>query len=86
MIVATAALISPKPSGLNIQQIAPPMIPSMLLSSSISGSKASEPLTTPNTDPAQMMIEDSRMMVPAFLMNDQPRSHIERSTFPTVGQ
>ena len=29
---------------------------------------------------------DSRMMVPAFLMKDQPRSHMERRTLPTVGQ
>ena len=28
---------------------------------------------------------DSRMMVPAFLMKDQPRSHMLRSTVPTVG-
>ena len=26
------------------------------------------------------------MMVPAFLMKDQPRSHMERSTLPRVGQ
>ena len=26
------------------------------------------------------------MIVPAFLMNDQPRSHIERSTLPSVGR
>ena len=29
---------------------------------------------------------ESRMIVPAFLMNDQPRSHIERSTLPIVGR
>ena len=29
--------------------------------------------------------EDSRMIVPAFLINDQPRSHIERITLLTVG-
>ena len=28
---------------------------------------------------------DSKMMVPAFLMNDQPRSHMLRRTFITVG-
>ena len=32
-----------------------------------------------------MMVE-SRMMVPAFLMNAQPRSHMLRRTLPTVGQ
>ena len=26
------------------------------------------------------------MTVPAFLMKDQPRSHMERSTLPTVGK
>ena len=29
---------------------------------------------------------ESRITVPAFLIKDQPRSHIERSTLPTVGQ
>ena len=29
---------------------------------------------------------ERRMMVPAFLMKDQPRSHIERRTLPTVGR
>ena len=29
---------------------------------------------------------DIRMIVPAFLMKDQPRSHILLNTLPTVGQ
>ena len=29
---------------------------------------------------------ERRMTVPAFFMKDQPRSHIERRTFPTVGR
>jgi hypothetical protein len=35
---------------------------------------------------SDITMEDSRMIVPAFLMKDQPRSHIERRTFVTVGQ
>ena len=34
----------------------------------------------------QTRIVDSRMIVPAFLMKDQPRSHMERRTLPSVGQ
>ena len=33
-----------------------------------------------------MTMEESRIIVPAFLMKDQARSHMERSTLPTVGQ
>ena len=35
--------------------------------------------------PYERKIVEMRMIVPAFLMNDQPRSHIERRTLPTVG-
>ena len=40
----------------------------------------------PKQEPAQMTMEESRMMVPAFFMKDQPLSHMLRSTLPTVGQ
>ena len=43
------------------------------------------PSTQPKNDVNQTKIVERRMIVPAFLMNDQPRSHIERSTLPTVG-
>ena len=86
MMVAMVAVASPKPSGAKIQQIALPITPRMLLSSSISASNPNEPSTVPKQEPAQMMIEEIRIIVPAFLMKDQPRSHMERSTLPTVGQ
>ena len=34
----------------------------------------------------QTTIVDKRMMVPAFLIKDQPLSHMLLNTFPTVGQ
>ena len=86
IIVAMVALMLPKPSGWNSQQIAPPMAPRMLSSSSISVSKTNEPSMTPNTEPAQITMEASRMIVPAFLMNELARSHMLRSRLPTVGQ
>ena len=41
---------------------------------------------TPKRERNQMTIVESRMIVPAFLMNDQPRSHMDRRTLPRVGQ
>ena len=34
----------------------------------------------------QTTIVERSIMVPAFFMNDQPRSQVERRTFLTVGQ
>ena len=44
------------------------------------------PSTHPKYDKNQMIIVERRMIVPAFLMNDQPRSHMERKRFPIVGR
>ena len=85
-MVAIAALILPNPSGAKIQQIAPPMIPKILLSSSISGSNTNAPSTNPKTEPAHIRIDERRIIVPAFLINELARSHMERNTFPAVGQ
>ena len=85
-MVATVALILAKPKGEKIQQMAPPMMPRMLFSSSISASNMKLPSTTPKQEPAQITMEASRMMVPARLMKDQPRSHMDRRTLPTVGR
>lgn len=83
--MAIAAFILPKPRGAKIQLIAPPIIPRTLFSSGISESNMNLPFDTPNTEPAQTIIEASKITVPAFLIKDQPRSHIERSKFLTVG-
>ena len=66
--------------------IALPTTPSRLSSSSISEPNTKLPPSgKPKCDPAQIIIDERRIIVPAFLMNDQPRSHIERRIFPTVG-
>ena len=44
-----------------------------------------EPSTQPKKEVNQTKMVDRVMMVPAFLIKDQPRSHMERSTLPTVG-
>ena len=44
-----------------------------------------EPSTKPKKLRNQMTMVDSKMMVPAFLMKDQPRSHMEWNRVPTVG-
>ena len=43
------------------------------------------PLTDPNADRNQMIIEETTMTDPALLMKDQPLSHVARSTPPTFG-
>ena len=45
-----------------------------------------EPLIQPKKEVNQTTIVESRMIVPAFLMNDQPRSQVDRSTFFSVGR
>ncbi len=83
--VATVAWALSKPSGANIHLIPFPSIPSTLFSSSISTSNPNLPPTAPNLDPAQITIVARRMMVPAFLIKEAPRSHILRNTLETVG-
>ena len=86
IIVAIVAVASPNPRGAKIQQIALPIIPRILLLSSISVLNPNEPSTIPKEEPAQMIIDARRIIVPALLMKDQPRSHIERRIEPTVGR
>ena len=43
------------------------------------------PSTVPKRDRNHTAIVDMSMIEPAFLMNDQPRSHIERRTLLSVG-
>ncbi len=43
------------------------------------------PSTIPKLDVNQIKMVDRRITVPAFLIKDQPRSHMLLSTFPTVG-
>ena len=83
---AVAACQVPKPSGRNRNANGIPILASIEYSSSSSASIRKEPSTTPKKERNQITMVESRMMVPAFLMNDQPRSHIERSTLPTVGR
>ena len=83
VIEATAACQVPQPSGAKIQAIALPIAARMLLSIS---TMPKEPSAHPNEEVNQTRIVASRITVPAFLINDHPRSHMERSTLPTVGQ
>ena len=80
---ATAACQVPQPSGVKIQAIALPMTARMLLSIS---TMPKEPFSQPKEEVNHTKMVASRITVPAFLMKDQPRSHMERSTLPTVGQ
>ena len=86
VIEATVACQVPQPSGAKIQAMAPPMPARIewLISSSASIRKL--PSTTPKKLRNQTRIVESRIMVPAFLIKDQPRSHMDRSTLPTVGR
>lgn len=67
MIVAIVALALPNPSGANIHLIPFPICPNILSASSISGWKPN-PLSHPNTEPAQITIDERRIIVPAFLI------------------
>ena len=86
IMVATVALILPNPNGAKIQQSELPTMPSTLLSRSISALKEKVLFTIPKRELAQITIEESSIMVPAFFTNDHTRSHMERSAFSTVGQ
>ena len=83
VIVATADFQSPQPSGAKIHAMPLQIIerkPSLK-----SSTMPKRPSAKPKLEVNQMKMVDSRMMVPAFLMKDQPRSHMLLSTFPTVG-
>ena len=83
MMVATLDCQGPKPNGLKMGAIAPPMAARML--ASISSTIRNAPSTTPKLFRNHMRMLDARIMVPAFLMKDQPRSHMLRSTFIAPG-
>ena len=83
---ATVACQVPNPSGAKIQAITLPTLARMDISSSSSSSIRKTPSTVPKRLRNHTRIVDSRMMVPAFLIKLQPRSHMDRSTLPSVGQ
>ena len=83
VIAATADFQSPQPSGAKIHAIPLPIAarkPSLR-----SSTMPKRPSAMPKLEANQMKMVDKRMIVPAFLMKDQPRSHMLLSTFPTVG-
>ena len=82
---ATAIFQLPQPSGAKIGAITPPIAAKILLSNCSASNIVKLPSTQPNPCKNQSTMVESKMMVPAFLMKDQPRSHMLRSTFPTVG-
>ena len=71
---------------MNIHAAALPITARIDLSISLSSSIRNEPSTTPKYVVNQTNIVERRIIVPAFLMKDRPRSHVERRTFLTVGQ
>ena len=83
---ATAACQLPQPRGLKIHASTPPMAARMEQPISSSESIRKLPSTKPKKLVNQTKMVDSRMMVPAFLMKLQPRSHMLRSTFRAVGR
>ena len=83
---ATVACQLPQPRGAKIQAMALPTRARMEYSISSSDSIRKAPSTQPKKVRNQTRMVESRMMVPAFLMKDQPRSHMERSTLDRVGQ
>ncbi len=86
MMVAMAAVASPKPRGRKIHLMPLPKTPSTLSDSSSSVLNPRPPFTMPKQDPAQIRMEESKIMVPAFLIKEYPLSHMLLSTFPAAGQ
>ena len=82
-MVATAPCQFPQPSGTKITQIAEPMAARIL---SFISTMPKLPSAQPKFEANHTRIVASRIMVPAFLMKDQPRSHMEWSRLPAVGQ
>ena len=84
VIAATAAFQSPHPRGAKIQAKDLPIaerIPSLK-----SSTMPKWPSTKPKLEANHTTMVESRITVPAFLMKDQPLSHMLRSTLLTVGQ
>ena len=84
-----------QPSGAKIHAIAEPTFARTHSAWAVSRAAPSNPskssipkvpLLHPKFIKNHKTIVDNRIIVPAFLMKDHPRSHMLRSTFPTVGQ
>ena len=82
---ATDIFQSPQPRGANSGAITEPIEARILLSNCSASSMPKEPSTQPKLMKNHSTMVDNRMMVPAFLIKDQPRSHMLRRTLPTVG-
>ena len=82
---ATAIFQSPQPRGANNGAITPPIAARILLSSCSSSSIANFPSIQPNPCKNQRTIAESSIIVPAFLINDQPLSHMLLKILDTVG-
>ncbi len=85
VMAATADFQSPQPRGRKSHANVFPIAAKILLSISIWSSIRKLPSTHPKNVVNHTKIVDSIMMVPAFLIKDQPRSHMLLATFPTVG-
>ena len=84
VIAATAAFQSPQPSGAKIHATAEPIAARILLF--ISSTIPKLPPSTPKLCANHTKMVERRIIVPAFLMKDHPRSHVLLRTFPTVGR
>ena len=99
-LIAATAIFQPlplcvHPSGVKIQPIAEPIFARIHSAWAASRAAPSSPSKLNIPKPASVhpkfiknhkMMVDNVMIVPAFLMKDQPRSHILLNTLPTVGQ
>ena len=88
-VIAATAIFQPspalvQPSGVKIHAIALPIEARIELFNSSTIPKL--PLSHPKLIKNHNTMVDKRMIVPAFLMKDQPLSHMLRSTLETVGQ
>ena len=83
VMAATAACQLPQPRGAKIQEIPLPI--TARSPSDRSSTIPKLPSTNPKLDVNQMKMVESRITVPAFLIKDQPRSHMLRSTLTAVG-
>ena len=83
VMVATAACQFPKPRGMKITAITLPTAASR--EASLSSTQPKPPSAKPKLLRNQRIMVDRRMMVPARLMKDQPRSHMERRTLLAEG-
>ncbi len=89
-VTAATAIFQPSPAcvhprGVKIHAIALPILDRILESNCSASSIPKPPSVHPKVIRNQRTMVDSKMIVPAFLMKDQPRSHMLRRTAPTVG-